>query len=276
MVLTNCIVKIDGKIHTFAVDGEFNWGDNVNLFKIKNNIISKTSWLEDGFNLIKDCMDDQQFKSLYESTRLSIIKIMNELGINLNESEFELKNYHKYVSNDLIHNEIIKKTRNFSAEDFNFDISELLKKFEDELSYRLSPIISSLNRSHIQVRINRPKSLDINPPHKDGYLKIWEDVINIWLPIEGCNERTSLPIIPGSHMLSEDKILKTQPQNARINGNLYNVPCILKTSNGNLEFVRQNPKPKDALMFSPFLIHGAGFNESDITRVAFELRFHRY
>ena len=68
-------------------------------------------------------------------------------------------------------------------------------------------------------------------------------------------------------------MFRTETRGAKINGNVYNVPCILETSLG-FDMVRPNPKEKEALIFTPYLIHGAAFNTNkDITRVALELRF---
>ena len=39
--------------------------------------------------------------------------------------------------------------------------------------------------------------------------------------------------------------------------------------------IRPNPKETEALVFTPYLIHGAAFNDSNNTRVALELRFPR-
>ena len=143
------------------------------------------------------------------------------------------------------------------------------------MNLRLTSLIKELKRSHVQLRINRPMTYDINPPHRDGYIKVFEDVLNIWLPIAGCNDKTSLPVIPRSHFLPENQIFKTNIGGARINNNIYNVPCILKTSEGELKMIRPNPKETEALVFTPYLIHGAAFNDSNKTRIALELRFPR-
>ena len=39
--------------------------------------------------------------------------------------------------------------------------------------------------------------------------------------------------------------------------------------------IRPNPKLGEALIFTPFLIHGAAVNNSDLTRISLELRFPR-
>ena len=117
--------------------------------------------------------------------------------------------------------------------------------------------------------------MDINPPHKDSYIPAYQDVINLWIPITGCNYKSSLPIYPGSHLFNENQIFRTDLRGAIVNNNIYNVPCILKTSHGKIKMIRPNPKLKDILLFTPHLIHGAAFNRSNQTRIALELRLPR-
>jgi ectoine hydroxylase-related dioxygenase (phytanoyl-CoA dioxygenase family) len=38
--------------------------------------------------------------------------------------------------------------------------------------------------------------------------------------------------------------------------------------------IRPNPKPGQAMLFSPYLVHGGGYNlNTDTTRVSLEMRF---
>ena len=95
-------------------------------------------------------------------------------------------------------------------DDFDFDIGIITNNLSEFMNLKLTSWIKQLKRSHIQLRINRPRTYDINPPHRDGYIDAFKDVLNIWLPISGCNENTSLPVIPGSHFLPENKLFKTK------------------------------------------------------------------
>ena len=197
---------------------------------------------------------------------------MNNLSFN--EATFTLDKYHEVVTDNKTHNKIIDVTRNLENKDFDFNIDALAERFGDILGYELTSYVEELKKSHIQIRISRPNSLDINPPHRDGYLSYWEDIINVWVPILGCTDETSLPVCAGSHLIPEDKILRTQSKGAEINGNVYYVPCILETNDGPIKMIRPNPKQGEALIFTPYLIHGAAVNKSEnTTRVALELRF---
>lgn len=269
-----CNITIDQIPYQFEVEGDFFWGQEELLFQPIDSLISKTSWKELGFGIVK-AFSEEEFKNLHDSVTRNIVNAIKMNGILIDEDSFSLEQYHEVVSNDEDHFKVIQITRNLSNEDFDFDIELLVDRFSEALGYPLTSYIEALKRSHIQLRINRPNSLDINPPHKDGYLSFWEDIVNVWIPIAGCNQYTSLPVVLGSHLWNENTIYRTEGKGAKINGNTYNVPCILKTSSGNLEMIRPNPSEGEALIFSPFLIHGAAANFSNHCRISMELRFPR-
>ncbi|MFD0965052.1 phytanoyl-CoA dioxygenase family protein [Pseudofulvibacter geojedonensis] len=268
-----CRVYIDKEPFEFEVEGDFFWGKDETLFQKENNVISKVKWIDKGYSIVKAFGADE-FLSLQKSIKENVIRALKDSSIFFNEECFELEKYHEVVKTDEEHFQVISKTRELTVSDLDFDIESLTQKFGAVLGCKLTSWVEELQKSHVQVRISRPNSLDINPPHRDGYLSFWEDIINIWVPISGCNEKSSLPIVSGSHMLPENKILRTSAKGAKINGNVYNVPCILESSEGDFQMTRPNPKQGEALLFSPFLIHGSAVNQNlDITRVALELRF---
>lgn len=269
-----CIVKIDDDDYWFNVEGDFFWGNDELLYKKENNVISKTDWEPLGYACV-EVFKSGEFESLKKSICTNIIRALKVNGLQVDEDVFKLRNYHDFVTTDALHLKIIDITRNLTNEDFNFDINNLAERFCKLLGYKFTSWIKELKKTHIQIRINRPNSLDINPPHRDGYLSYWKDIINVWIPIEGCNAQTSLPVCPRSHLIKESDIFRTRSKGAKINGNTYYVPCILKTKQGILNMVRPNPKQGEALVFTPFLIHGAAINNSDTTRVSLELRFPR-
>ena len=268
----NCSLYIDGEPFTFSVEGQFSWGEPELLFKAEDNVISRVEWTDEGYGVVP-AFGREEFNAFKESVRQNILSAMEENGIGVDRKTFRLEEYHTVVTSDEDHQKVIQITRNLTNEDFDFDIDALADRFGKELGYELTSWVEELQKSHIQIRISRPSTLDINPPHRDGYLSYWEDIVNVWVPIAGCNEKTSLPVAPGSHLIPEDEILRTQSKGASINGNLYSVPCILTTKKGDLHMVRPNPKEGEALLFSPFLIHGSAVNRSDVTRVSIELRF---
>lgn len=271
MSVETCTLFLDNEPFEFKVEGNFFWGEATQLYKPEDNVISKVSWSKDGFGVV-DAFHGKEFDALKNSILKNIVKAFDAHGIKYPEN-FQLKDYHKVITTNEQHLQVIDITRNLTNEDFDFNIDMLAERFGKILGYELTSFVEELGKSHIQIRINRPSSLDINPPHRDGYLSYWEDVVNVWIPIAGCTPQTSLPVLPGSHLLPENEVLRTESKGAKINGNTYYVPCILKTKSDNLKMMRPNPKEGEAILFSPFLIHGAAVNRSDSTRVSIELRF---
>lgn len=273
MIKRICKVYIDQQPFEFEVEGDFFWGENKTLFQKNGNVLSNVDWEDKGYSVVK-AFEKTEFYSLQNSIKENVVLAIKNAGINFDAENFQLEKYHEVVKTDEEHFKVINKTRELQVSDLDFDIEGLTKRFGTVLGCKLTSWVEELQKSHVQVRISRPNSLDINPPHRDGYLSFWENIINIWVPISGCNMKSSLPIVPGSHLLSENKILRTNTKGAIINGNVYNVPCILETNEGSFKMTRPNPKQGEALLFSPFLIHGSAVNQNDdITRVALELRF---
>jgi len=268
-----CELFLDGEGYQFEVEGDFFWGEPKLLYKTEDNVISKMPWKDKGYAVV-NAFSSEDFQRLKASIKRNIVKAIQRCVPNFDASDFQLENYHEFVTTDELHNQVINITRNLENEDFDFDIEALAKRFGQILGYELTSWVEELQKSHIQIRLSRPNSLDINPPHRDGYLSYWEDIINVWIPIVGCNQNSSLPVCPGSHLIPENEILRTASKGAKINGNTYYVPCILETHKGKIEMIRPNPMPEEAIIFTPFLIHGSAVNKNeDSTRISLELRF---
>ncbi|WP_010522318.1 phytanoyl-CoA dioxygenase family protein [Aquimarina agarivorans] len=268
-----CSLLIDNELFSFDVVGAFFIGESETLYKSKGNILEKTDWEKEGYKIVS-IFDDNEMTSLITSVKENIFKGLQLAGAEVSKKQFKIEDYHKYITNDDQHLKVIHHTRSLTNKDFKVDFENLALKFSEHTNTKLTSYIKELKSSHIQIRISRPNSLDINPPHRDGYLSYWKNILNVWIPIAGCNKNSSLPLIPESHLIPENKIIRTNSKGAYINGNQYYVPCIIKTTDGDFKMIRPNPKEKEALIFSPFLIHGAAVNKNkNITRVALELRF---
>jgi hypothetical protein len=268
-----CEFTIDGYPFKIEVQGDFFQGKNEVLFSGKGSIIEHCSWLKEGYTIVK-ITDDEEFLQLKLTIRTILLRIITENNISTDDS-FSLETYHLYVLTDAQHQSVIEKTRFLTFRDFNFDMERLLKKISESVGIKVQKDNPKLPEEIIILRINRPSSMDINPLHRDGYLDIWENVLNIWIPVAGCNKDSSLPIIPGSHYWNEKDIKRTKAKGASINGLSYHVPAVISYKDG-LHAVRPNPSYGEALVFTPFLIHGVALNrQTDITRISLELRLQR-
>ena len=269
----SCKLNIDNKAYEFKVNGEMFSGNSEVLYNQHDEILKNQDWEDEGYDIV-NVFNDKDFKALKDSVKNNIVKGIELAGVEVDYDSFELENYHKYIYKQEDHLKVINHTRNLRNDDFAMRIEDLADKVSKFVNYPLTSHIKELGRSHIQIRISRPESLDINPPHRDGYLSYWEKILNVWIPIAGCNKLSSLPVVSGSHFIPENEIIRTKSKGAYINGNLYHVPCVISTTSGNFNMIRPNPKEKDVLIFTPFLIHGAAVNQNtNTTRVSLELRF---
>jgi hypothetical protein len=197
--------------------------------------------------------------------------------LGISTENFSLEKYHHFVKENADHFKVVSKTRDLFSEDFNFPILEMLPKFEAILGFKLSDIDPrSGEKLHIIVRINRPKSNDYNPPHKDIYEEVDKNdyippFVNLWIPIAGVTENSSLPIVAGSHKIPESEIERTFDGGV-VEGNTYRVRMI-KNWGGSHTLERAKVTYGETLFFSSHLIHGLAVNEeNDLSRVALEFR----
>ena len=79
--------------------------------------------------------------------------------------------------------------------------------------------------------------------------------------------------MPGSHLLKESEILRTA-DGAFLNGTKYTVPCVISVKGEMPKLVRPNPGINEMMIFSPYMVHGGGYNlNEDQTRTSLEVRF---
>jgi hypothetical protein len=260
-------LNIDNEKFSFEINGDFSYGEDKVLFD-ENGLLEKVSWKRDGYSLI-NLFDKDEIKTL----KKNVLKILDNIFSEIDLDRIpDLESYHKVVDTSEKHQSVISKTRFLKSIDFQIDLEDLSKRISTHLKKNVGIKNPLLEEEIIILRISRPNSLDINPLHRDGYLEIWENTINVWIPLAGCNSRSSLPIIPGSHLWNEKYVLRTPPKNAKIGGNTYHVPGIIGGPT-KLEAIRPNPESGQALIFTPFIIHGAAINQNDDeTRMALEFR----
>ncbi len=257
------------------VEGDFKFGTEGVLSNKENDIVHDQTWYQDGF-AISPLFTQEEFASVKNGLKDCVERIIKqELSIDTNG--FSLETYHLFVKNPEDHFKVVRRTRDLFAKDFNFNIEELIPKFEKLLGFQLYDIDNFLgHKVHIIIRINRPGSTDYNPPHKDIYEGYDDDkyiaqFLNFWIPIAGVTDKSSLPIAPKSHLIPESQIERTF-LGGKVEGNQYRVRMI-KSWAGSNHLERAKVKDGDLLMFSSHLIHGLAINEEiDQTRVALEFR----
>lgn len=185
----------------------------------------------------------------------------------------DLESYHRHVD-DARHGEIISRSRELKMRELCMDGNALCEELNGRFGIKLNPNIPDLgpDLGNVIVRINRPNSTDFNPPHRDGALSIWRNTVNLWIPIAGCDAQTSLPVAAGSHLWRECDCLQTVAGGASINGNSYKVPALIEYRGADVNMHRPAVRFGEALLFTPYLLHGAAVNQSSHSRVSLELR----
>ena len=253
---------------------EFSFGEDILLSKYFNDITAEQDWYNQGYDVVEQepFLNIQKVKAGLAGC---IYQICKEEGLNINKDNFRLEDYHKYVSEEK-HLDIIKRTSQLEPKDFEFDVEMFLGAAQKYFKRDLSWLNSEGYNPKIITRINMPQSKHFNPAHKDIYqvydkTKKIPPMVNMWIPICGVKNGVGLPLAPGSHLVNESKICRSQA-GSTVNGVKYNVNCI-KDWDADNHLVTICPGESEMLVFSSFLIHGLARNlHQDMTRMSLEFR----
>jgi ectoine hydroxylase-related dioxygenase (phytanoyl-CoA dioxygenase family) len=242
----------------------YTWGSDEVILDKDINLLSKVSFDSEGFTII-DIGDYNNF----------LTEFIKQHIYDLTGKSIEINKYHEKITeeehNQILHNMPYKRND-------NKELSLLCKHLEDVISLTINDKIRVFN-DDIWIRICRPSNIsnnDYNPCHRDIYLDFYRNTLNIYFPICGSNELSSLMLEPGSHKWKESETIVTQggayfpKQNKK-----YSVDAIV-ASKRPLNMIRPNPDINKILLFSPYLIHGCSSNNNENeTRISLEIRFIR-
>lgn len=258
----------DRSLH-YNAEGEKIQGDDRVLLDDAVDLTLKTSWTEQGYTLSK-LFSDEVYSAFIKKTHDLLIDLWRNAGLKVPD-HFRLDQYHHIANSTDSHFAAIEKTKLINTALFPVHIHIV----EDAISKICNEPLVAKNpfdgQSIFHFRVIRPQQPDNNPLHRDVWLEDFEDCINLYIPITGSNENSSLVIIPGSHRWPESKIERTL-SGAQIDGIKFNVPAVTALS-GEFNSIRPNPGDNKVLVFSPYLIHGGSANlNKDQTRISIELR----
>lgn len=184
-----------------------------------------------------------------------------------------LEDYHKVVPSDEIHLQVLKTIgKLIQPQNLGIDVGLLASEIKNHFkidNYELDC------RFVCDLRILRPyrgAMMDNNPLHRDSWLKIIGDCINVFIPIAGVTNKSSLSLIPQSH-LWDGKYIERTVSNAFIGNVQYGLPAVTGI-NRKFKLIRPKLAKNQILIFSSNIIHGGAVNlNQDSTRVSIELRF---
>ncbi len=272
--MRNFNVQIGDHKMDLAVEGEVAFGDDEVLLLKDDNLIANTPWADRGFN-IERFLDDAAHDALRAGVeRLFLQAIEKHLGQKL--PSLDLSKYHEVVDTDEKHLTLVHQTREgFPLHQFPVDVPRLEARISEILGIEVCAQNPFIENQVFFIRVIRPGKLrDNNPPHRDVWLTFYRNAVNIYVPIAGSNERSSLPMMPGTHLWKESEIQRTT-SGAKVSGLEYRVSTVTDAKRP-IAMERPNPGNNQMVVFSPYLIHGGGVNLNEgTTRMSLEMRFWR-
>lgn len=233
--------------------------------------------IDNDINLLKNTdFDDVGYKILNIENYNKLLQnfIRNEIHF-ITKKYINLTNYHNEITDaehTLILNSMPYKKNMYP------DVCEFCNYLEAYISHVLKEPIKIFN-DDLWFRICRPSKVsenDFNPCHRDVYLDFYRNTVNIYLPVIGSNDNSSLKIQPGSHKWSESETIVTKGGAFfKSTNKKYSVDAIVDSKKP-LEMIRPNPMENQLMLFSPYLIHGCSDNNNEnTTRISLEVRFIR-
>lgn len=263
---------VNGKRISYHTQGDREFGNETVLLKNAIDLTSPTSWHEHGFT-IEPLFTTAVFEAFKLNTKTLLLDCWRKAGLDLNEG-FDLSCYHTQASTQHLHLKAVELTKLLQADVFPGGIQKLEQRISEICGQPLIVRNPWDNQRIFHFRVIRPQSGDNNPLHRDVWLPDYDNCINLYIPIAGSNEHSSLILFPGSHLWPESSVERTIV-GAEINGAKYNVPAVTAIK-GNCSAIRPTPKENEVLVFSPYLIHGGAVNlNADITRISIEVRLWR-
>jgi hypothetical protein len=240
------------------------WGYDKVLLDTDINLLNKTDFNLKGYGIFP-IREHDDFLRKFISKNIS-----NILG-----KDLDIEKYHTFI-NEEQHKQIL------NSMPYKKNDTEELRIFSEYLEEFMSDLLKEkvkIFNDDIWVRICRPTIIskeDFNPCHRDVYLDFYRNTVNIYLPIIGSNEKSSLFVEESSHLWNENMTSTTKGgAYFKSSNKKYSVDAIVQ-SKIELKMIRPNPDINEILVFSPYLIHGCSDNKNeDITRMSLEIRFIR-
>jgi len=257
---------------SYHPDNDRQWGDDSVLLHSAIDLTSNTPWSKSGYAIEK--LFDVDLASRFQTRCYDLlISSWKKAGIHA-PPNFRLEQYHTLINDFKAHLAAVEYTKLLDVSVFPVPIEELEQRISSLVGTTLQVKNPFDHQSVFHFRVIRPNSTDNNPLHRDIWLEDYDNCINLYIPIAGSTERSSLILIPGSHHWSEARIERTVG-GASMNGMKFNVPAVTAIA-GPYDIVRPDPKENEVLIFSPYLIHGGAVNlQTDRTRISLEIRLWR-
>ncbi len=255
------------------------------------------SFYKEGY-VILDLFDDQWLTQCRTLVLDRINALCEKNGITTKDPDWTLGKYHEVIaSDDNVHRLLMKHadryinlTKELAAPLYHPTVLEILKHYwghSNPLITHRAHEIEDANEGENACcfRFVRPGVHDVTGVHVDTYFGADADLYNqsldsclrqqaddadlitIWFPLVGFDERYSLRFAPGTHLIAH-------PLEAFVKSPEFITKAVTAEYEAQFDHVRPKLRPGQAIVFHPNLMHGGSMNEGDVTRVSMEIRLH--
>jgi hypothetical protein len=261
---------VNQRVIEYRAEGERMWGENKVLLDVADDLIRETTWSAEGFTVAPITRSPS---ALLKTARALLQECWHLAGLAI-PPDAPAEHYHRFANTHEKHLGAVNFTKLIPIEKFPLGITAIEDRVAEICGIPLVAKNPFDQQSVFHFRVIRPQTGDNNPLHRDVWLEDYRDCINLYIPIAGSNSLSSLILVTGSHHWPESNVQRTT-NGGIINGVKFNVPAVTAIS-GDFDIVRPDPSAGEALIFSPYLIHGGAVNlNHDTTRISIELRLWR-
>ena len=257
----------------FQIRGERSFGENAFPLTGHHDLTAATPWAEVGYH-VAPFLDEDRYVRFEQDVQQCFREFLSQAGVSVG-GDLDLARYHQYTGGeDALHLAVVDQAKLLEASRLPDRVREIEERVSELCKIPVQAVNPHNGERVFHFRIVRPRKHDNNPFHRDVWLEEYHDAINIYVPLAGSNEQSSLTLVPGSHRWSEATVERTRG-GAHVDGVQYNVPAVTDSQHP-LQPVRPNPARNEVLIFSPYLLHGGAVNlNEDLTRISLEMRFWR-
>jgi hypothetical protein len=236
----NIMSVVDTELNDFVTGN-----DIISIYE-SDNLLSETEYENNGYFVLR-ILDNENIAMLRNQITI-FVQNRIELITGTNLSNFSLDKYHTFVQNDEEHYKIANWEMDVNVlEEFEQIIRSVISATIRKKLQLKKIIINDNLQEIIGFRIVRPLKGDENPFHRDSWMKQWENTLNVWIPIAGCNQENSLSIIENSHFWNDSKICRTK-EGVVYNNKKFRVAAAISTDY-EVQLKTPNPKYGEALVF---------------------------
>jgi hypothetical protein len=230
-------------------------------FLTDDNLIDRCPWSDQGYT-VAPFLDPDSFARLRACMHRIIYDIARE-GEHPVDRALPLEQYHRVIGDDPWMRGLLLRQAQFYDERITVPLADIVERVSEICGVRLkAKTLQETAAPLFCLRVVPPDEHSrVSPFHRDVWLDCYLGTISLWVPLAGCNERSSLRVLSGSHFWPD----------AEVDMEGFSARGWSRSD----EPIRPNPKPNEALVFTSHLLHGFAQNTSGETRVSMEMRLCR-